>query len=120
MAKGTSTFKTVFCSQACSFRLLVFCFQAWHAWALMNYEAVLFYKQTQTQEQGDGATPTTSGADPGVSTATHEEVVYTRVGDNDWYSLVVHIYFKSLSEIPILWPYLYLLIVQNFCVACET
>ena len=44
--------------------------QAWHAWAYMNYEAVLFYKQQRTSmeapqnpgEVGKATTDTTEGA----------------------------------------------------------
>ena len=36
--------------------------QAWHAWALMNYEAVLFYKQMNQTEEGTPQTPAEIGA----------------------------------------------------------
>ncbi|XP_071144772.1 serine/threonine-protein kinase mTOR-like isoform X1 [Mytilus edulis] len=37
-------------------------YKAWHAWALMNYEAVLFYKQMNQTEEGTPQTPAEIGA----------------------------------------------------------
>ncbi|CAC5403934.1 MTOR [Mytilus coruscus] len=37
-------------------------YKAWHAWALMNYEAVLFYKQMNQSEEGTPQTPAEIGA----------------------------------------------------------
>ncbi|KAK3104575.1 hypothetical protein FSP39_005244 [Pinctada imbricata] len=45
-------------------------YKAWHAWALMNYEAVLFYKQTTDQSTGSGSQIAGSGSQVMGSQAT--------------------------------------------------
>ncbi len=45
-------------------------FQAWHAWAYMNYEAVLFYKQ---QRPKDDAPQAENGAESTSAEAAQKE-----------------------------------------------
>ena len=51
-----------------------FLFQAWHAWAYMNYEAVLFYKQQQTV--------TETKPDPSKGDSNGEEAASTSSNTN--------------------------------------
>ncbi len=50
----------------------VFVFQAWHAWACMNYEAVLFYKN-QRSNQDVPQTPGDIGSSAAAAAATAAE-----------------------------------------------
>lgn len=50
-------------------------YKAWHAWAYMNFETVLFYKQQQQQQQTSEAGGASTRAQADASTATRAGLV---------------------------------------------
>ncbi|XP_050412148.1 serine/threonine-protein kinase mTOR [Patella vulgata] len=76
-------------------------YKAWHAWALMNYECVLFYKQKEQSLGNSGTTP--MSADPTALSRPLMELVVSPKPESNTAKIhkycipAVHGFFKSIA-----------------------
>ncbi|XP_032242839.2 serine/threonine-protein kinase mTOR [Nematostella vectensis] len=65
------------------------CYKAWHSWAFMNFEAVLYYKNQQEKEKSEGLSPGHPSSPSASPKTVNPVITYAKPA--------VHGFFKSIA-----------------------